>query len=90
MEELNKSREFKRNVANYFGRQGYLVEQDRWIKGKSGSNHLVDVYARKDDEVIACRCAYWRGPVGEREILYWKGVCEDINAEPAFCYEAKR
>lgn len=76
---------------------GYTVESPAHVKGQSGSEHALDVFAKKDGETIAVQLAVDTKPVGPGAVISFFAKTFDIKpgrsvlvAIPAISEEAKR
>lgn len=71
--------EFEEFVANLFREMGYAVE----TTAKSG-DHGIDIFLRKDDQLIAVQCKRWDAPVGEPVIRDFLGSLTGAGANSGY------
>lgn len=72
MNTQEKGARLEQQVAAYFRLNGYEVEQNVKIEGKSGGIHEIDVWARKwdgiTDFILAVECKAWATPI-EKDVV---------------------
>ena len=76
---LHHDPEFEEFVADLFREMGYAVE----TTVRSG-DHGIDLFLRKDDQLIAVQCKHWDAPVGEPVIRDFLGSLAGAGANSGY------
>lgn len=79
-------------VAAYLAAQGYAVETNVVVEGRSGGRHEVDVLARKDDGVVdhtlLVECKAWDAPIAKETLSKTHYVLRDCGFDRAIVVAA--
>ncbi|MDA8193796.1 MAG: restriction endonuclease [Thermaerobacter sp.] len=78
-----KGARLEQQVATYFRLNGYAVELNAKLEGKSGALHEIDVLARKSDGitefVLAIECKAWSTPIEKDVVSKLSMIISDIG-----------
>ncbi len=84
---LKKGRKLEDLIAKFFAINGYKVNKNILLEGKSGGKHEIDVLAEKSDEITKIRimveCKAWNKPIEKDVVSKVSFVKQDLGLDKA-------